>query len=830
MALEEYARKRQFTATPEPRGTVAARKRQRALTFVVQLHHARARHYDFRLEVDGVLRSWAVPKGPSFRPGEKRLAVEVEDHPMSYSSFEGEIPVGNYGAGHVAVFDRGMWVPTDDPATGIANGKLEFELKGAKLRGYWKLVRTGKAASKPQWLLLKRDDEYAGDFECDDLLGQPDEPAAAASGTPPRKVSQRTVPSGNASGTPPASRNPGGRGTRIAILLAEAAQLDGATFARKARAWVEPMLTTRAAKPPAGEEWLHEWKWDGYRLTASIESGKVAMASRNGLPWHDRLPHLVDALRTLGVDAVVDGELVAMDARGQSDFNALQRSLKSGRTDGLSYVLFDLMQLGPTDLSKTPLVQRKELLRRLIDAHGPYLGYSDHIVGHGAEVFAVAVKQKLEGIISKRVDSQYRSGRGSDWLKVKPVETREFAVVGYTRPKGSRAGLGALLLAMPEGKSWKYVGRVGSGLADADLAALPSRLRPTTGQPAVKLPPHVVLPDKAVTWVRPDTVVEVFFRGWGKEGLLRQASFSRLRDDRSVDASMAQPEPAAGDIAPPSSPGRIVFPDAGITKQQVFDFYLGVADRLLEEIGGRPLSIVRCPDGIGGQHFFQKHAGPGFGAAVRRLPPTENDGDRAEYFYVDDIAGLMNLVQMNALEFHPWSSHVDTLEQPDRLVFDLDPDTSIEWKDIKAAAVEVRDRLRAVGLESWPKLSGGKGVHVVVPIQPLERWEQTRAFCAAFAHAMTLEQPERYVATASKAKREGRIFIDWLRNGRGSTSVASWSLRARAGAPVAVPLTWEQLARIRTPGRYTLRDASRLTVPALVSELEALRQRLPITT
>ncbi len=827
MALEAYARKRRFAATPEPRGAVAKRPHTRALSFVVQLHHARARHYDFRLEVDGVLRSWAVPKGPSFRPGEKRLAVEVEDHPLSYASFEGVIPEGNYGAGHVVVFDSGTWVPTENPAAAIGKGKLEFELKGTKLKGQWKLIRTGKAASKPQWLLFKRDDEFAGDFESDDLLGEPGKPAAAAAGRAPAKSRGKAATSTGAPGKGAAKRTGVAPGTDIPALVAEAAKLEGATRARKLPAWIEPMLTTSAAKPPAGDEWLHEWKWDGYRLTASIEKGRVGIASRNGLPWQDRLPHLVEALQGLGVDAALDGELVAMDARGQSDFNALQRALKSDRTDGLSYVLFDLVRLGATDLSRTPLVQRKDLLRRLIEAHGPYLGYSEHIVGHGAEVFAVAVKQKLEGIISKRVNSQYRSGRGNDWLKVKPVQTREYAIVGYTRPKGSRAGLGAVLLATPEGNGWKYVGRVGSGLADADLAALPARLRPTPGAPAVKLPPHVVLPDKAVTWVHPDTIVEVRFRGWGKEGLLRQASFSRLRDDRNADASLVQPEAAAANIPPPSSPGRIVFPDAGITKQQVFDFYLSVADRLLDEIGGRPLSIVRCPNGIAGPHFFQKHAGPGFGEAIRRLPLTENDGDRAEYFSIDDVAGLMNLVQMNALEFHPWSSRVDTLEQPDRLVFDLDPDTSIEWKDIKAAAIEVRDRLRAVGLASWPKLSGGKGVHVVVPIEPVAKWEQTRAFCEAFAHAMAMEQPERYVATASKARRQGRIFIDWLRNGRGSTSIASWSLRARAGAPVAVPLTWEKLARIRTPGRYTLRDAAGLPVPQLASQLESLRQRLP---
>lgn len=823
MALEEYARKRKFATTPEPRGAVARHARARELLFVVQLHQARARHYDFRLEVDGVLRSWAVPKGPSFRAGEKRLAVEVEDHPISYAEFEGEIPSGNYGAGHVELFDRGTWIPAGDPAEGIKLGKLEFEMRGERLRGQWKLVRTAKTASKPQWLLFKRDDAFAGDFESDDLLAGAS--AVQALSSPNGRAATRSgVAESKPAGTRRASANIARSKKKVLdALLEDAASTKGARSSRQSPAWVAPMLTTSADKPPTGNDWLHEWKWDGYRLSASISKGHVAMTSRNGLPWQQRLPHLVVALRTLGIDAALDGELVAMNPNGQSDFNALQHALKSANTGGLSYVVFDLVRLAQIDLSGVELLARKALLRRLLASRGPFLGYSDHIVGHGPKVFEEAVKQKLEGIISKRVESTYVSGRSKSWLKIKAVETREFAIVGYTKPKGSRSGLGSLLLAQPKGRGWHYVGRVGSGLTDSLLADLPKRLRARKGNPAVTLPAHVALSSNSVTWVEPNTVVEVVFRGWGKEGLLRQASFARLREDRAADLSLEH----SISMPAPSSPDRVVYPDAGITKQQVFDFYLGVADRLLAEISGRPLSIVRCPNGIEGQHFFQKHAGPGFGESVKRLPLLENDGDRAEYFYVDDVAGLMNLVQMNALEFHPWGSRIESLEQPDRLVFDLDPDTSIEWKDIKAAAVEVRDRLRAVGLESWPKLSGGKGVHVVVPLEPAARWPQTRAFCEAFAHAMAEEQPDRYTATPSKAKRQGRIFIDWLRNGRGSSSVASWSLRARPGAPVAVPLTWEELSRVRMPGRYSLRDASQRAEPALVAELASLQQRLP---
>ncbi len=842
MALEEYARKRRFAATPEPRGAAGKRAGTKPLSFVVQLHHASVRHYDFRLEVDGVLRSWAVPRGPSLRPGVKRLAVEVEDHPLDYASFEGDIPKGNYGAGHVAIFDQGTWHPEGDPADGVKRGKLEFELKGERLRGSWKLIRTAKAASKPQWLLLKRSDEFAGDVEADDMLS--DIPAP-----PARTVSRRPAPSkapGSKKSPAASSKAQSSPAPSMKSLLSNAAKASGAKRARAAPAWIEPMLATSAAKAPDGDDWLHEWKWDGYRLAASVSKGKVAITSRNRLPWQERLPRLVEALRSLGVDAAVDGELVSLNAAGQSDFNALQRALKSGDTSALSLVLFDLVRVGDVDLRDAPLVERKALLQQLVAKRGPCLGYSDHIIGHGEKVFEAAKKQKLEGIISKRVLSAYVSGRGNSWLKVKAVETREFAIVGYTQPKGSRSGLGALLLAEPEKKGWRYVGRVGSGLTDKHLSSLPKRLR-AAKKPAVALPDHVALKERNVHWVEPDTVVEVIFRGWGKEGLLRQASFARLREDRDADSNLVQPEnagdarhagrtgkarktarpPATDAIPPPSSPDRLVYPDEGITKQQVFDFYLSVADRLLGELRDRPLSIVRCPDGIKGQHFFQKHAGPGFGAAVKRLPLRENDGDRAEYFYIDDVAGLMNLVQMNAIEFHPWGSRAETIEQPDRIVFDLDPDVGIEWKAIKAAAVEVRDRLRAAGLESWPRLTGGKGVHVVVPLEPAAKWPEARDFCEAFARAMSAEQPDRYVATASKAKRENRIFIDWLRNGRGATSVASWSLRARTGAPVAVPLTWEELARVRQPARYTLRDAGKRASPALVEGLEQKLQRLP---
>ncbi|QSX77570.1 DNA ligase D [Agrilutibacter solisilvae] len=604
-------------------------------------------------------------------------------------------------------------------------------------------------------------------------------------------------------------------------------ELAGITGARRARAlgFVAPMLTTAAKAAPDGPQWLHEWKWDGYRLVAAVSaSTPPRLWSRNGLAWEARVPEIATALASLHRTVVLDGELIAVDEQGRSDFNALQHALKQGETSQLRYAVFDLMRLDDIDLTGVPLEVRKALLESLVAGADARLFYSGHVTGTGPAVFAEASARGMEGIISKRLGSPYRHGRSTDWLKIKAVETREFVVVGYTPPKGSRKGIGAFLLAQPRRGKLVYAGRVGSGLTDAVLEQLPETLGALeTAAPTVPLPAHTPLPAGRVRWLRPQLVAEVVFRGWGKEGLLRQASFLRLRPDHKASPALEQPAP----LVKLTSPARVVYPDIGATKQQVFDYYLSVGDRVLAEVAGRLLSIVRCPDGIAGPRFFQKHAGPGFGEAVRRMRIREADGDQAEYFYIDDIAGLMNLVQMNAIEFHPWGSQVDALERPDRLIFDLDPDPSITWPQVKRAAVELRDELAALGLSSWPRLSGGKGVHVVVPLAPRADWDAAREFCGRFATAMSLKAPDRYVGTMSKAKRSGRIFIDWLRNARGATSVAGWSLRARAGAPAALPVEWDELARIRRPDRYSIRDAASRPLPAFIADLIARAPPLP---
>jgi len=822
VSLREYAGKRRFGQTPEPDATERTVGSGQPV-FVVQLHHARRRHYDFRLEVDGVLKSWAVPRGPSLRPGEKRLAVEVEDHPLAYAGFSGAIPAGHYGAGHVDIFDHGAWRPDTEPLAALAKGHLDFELFGSRLRGRWALVRTRMKEGKPQWLLLKRTDAEARDAEADDLLDMsaPLTPAdaAAAARIDGRRHDAATTPSirqrkADAKWRARALAAPGARAGRIPAGFA-------------------PQLCMARDQPPAGEGWLHETKWDGYRLLADLDAGVARLRSRNDIDWTGRLPEIAAAVKTLPVaDARLDGELIMTDATGRSDFGALQAALKEGATGRLSYIVFDLPGLAGVDLGGVPLVERKRLLQNLLAAAGAErLVYSSHVIGHGAELFEAAREQGLEGIVSKAVDAPYASGeRAPSWYKVKHAHSDEFVVVGWTRPAGTRHGFGALMVADVRDGALRYAGRVGSGFNEVQLHELARELRRlASSEASVALPAVARVRPADVHWVRPELVVELAFRGWTRERLLRQASFQRLREDRNPEdpgmrnpstirrrasatrttgASAVRGRSGDGAIAI-SHPDRIVFAGARLTKQDVADYYREVAPWILPEIAGRPLSLVRCPRGAGAQCFFQKHHADAFGPHVASTPLEEGGGDAASVLHIDDVGGLLELVQMNTLELHPWGARIDRPDRPDRLVFDLDPAPGIDWKVLVHAAREVRQRLARAGLESFVRLSGGKGVHVVAPIRRGPDWDRARTFCAAFAEAMAREQPLRYLATAGKARREGRIFIDWLRNARGATSVASWSLRAREGAPVAMPLRWEELGRTRGSADYDLAKALR---------------------
>ena len=845
MSLQEYRRKRRFDGTPEPdadrRGAPARRP-----IFVVQLHHASSRHYDFRLEADGVLKSWAVPKGPSLRAGEKRLAVEVEDHPLSYAGFEGDIPTGHYGAGHVDVYDHGTWACDGDPLEAIAAGKLDFVLQGERLKGGWKLVRTAMKGRQHQWLLIKRDDAQARNAEADDMLDTPPPRGTARkrAAATKRAPTAAAAKAGKRAATP--ARKADARWRTRALVL------DGARDAPYPPGF-KPQLTDHRATAPDGDGWLHEIKWDGYRLLAEVNDGVVALRSRGGLNWTDDFPEVVQAIAALPVrDLRLDGELVVLDAQGRSDFTALQKVIDGTAKQPLRYVVFDMPGIAGVDISRCGLLQRKALLKDLIGPGPGTLAYSDHVLDHGPAVFTASGEAGFEGIISKRVDAPYVNARSPAWIKVKHETTDEFLIVGYTDPKGARSGFGSLLMATPDKGGLRYVGRVGTGFDDALLGALTRQLKPlAVADAGVELPAHVPFKARSVHWVKPVLVAEVAFRGWAKEGLLRQASFKRLREDKSAGdlgvagqatekakgmnkttrkaKAGAQAAGDASDGVSISHPERVVFAKARITKGEVADYYRQMARWVLPAVAVRPLSVLRCPDGVDKPCFFQKHHGTGLGEAVRAIPLEQKSG-REDYLYIEDVAGLLQLVQMNTLELHPWGATVADPEHPDRLVFDLDPGDGVSWAQVKAAARDVRDRLLDTGLQSFVRLSGGKGVHVVVPLQPKADWAQAKDFCEAFAQAMAEHAPDRYVATMSKAKRTGVIFIDWLRNARGATSVSSWSLRARPGAGVAVPLRWEELGRITAadafPMAKALQRARRLKQDPWEG-IEAVKQVLP---
>lgn len=833
MSLHDYKRKRDFARTREPAPEGSARG-GRAI-FVVQLHHASRRHFDFRLQVGDTLRSWAVPKGPSYDPTVKRLAVEVEDHPVSYADFQGEIEEG-YGKGHVDLFDRGVWATRGDAEAQLRKGHLTFELFGTRLKGGWHLVRGAKKERQPAWFLIKAEDEYAGDVEADDLLD------ATMRASTRRAAKTPATKTAAARSTARRKSAPKGRRVSAATLAKAAAALGGARKARPTGEFFPPQLARLRETPPQGEQWLHEVKWDGYRIVTGMAKGKVQLWSRNGLPWNDRLPEIVQAVEGLGLDSVrLDGELIALDAEGRSDFNALQRTLSGEAQAPLVYMLFDLPYIEGQDLARVALIERKALLERLL-AHAPaHLGFSSHTVGHGDDVFAMAMEQKLEGIIAKRVDGTYHGGRGDDWQKIKRLESDEFAVVGYTPAKGSRLSFGSLLLARPDvDGGWTYVGRVGTGFTDAMLRDLGKTL--ATGgskKPSVRI--DAVDPMlRGALWVPPTAVAEVYYRGIGNKDLLRQPSLKTLRVDKSPDdlrdsdrgrakatapgkdakgtkaaakgtkkaattkAAAKSPKDALDDIVI-THPDRVVFPADDVTKQDVVDYYKSVMPWLLPGIADRPTSTIRCPGGIDSPCFFQKHVMAGL-EHVGTAKLKEETGAQAVYLYPRDAAGVVELVQFGAVEFHPWGSRIGSPDIADRVVFDLDPGDGVAWSRVIAAARMTRGFLEELGLRSFVRTTGGKGLHVVVPLNPGAAWKEVKAFARGFAEALATLHPLDFVATSTKRFRQGKIYIDYLRNGRGATAVASYSLRSRPGAPVAVPLRWEELGKVRSGAAFDLKS------------------------
>ncbi|MFZ0872779.1 MAG: DNA ligase D [Rhodanobacter sp.] len=818
MSLHEYGRKRNFGKTPEPRPEAPMPKTGRAI-FVVQLHHASRRHFDFRLQVGDTLKSWAVPKGPSYDPKIKRLAVEVEDHPVSYADFEGDIEEG-YGKGHVDQFDKGVWATQGDPEAQLQKGHLRFELFGKRLKGGWHLVRSGRRERQQAWFLMKARDAFAGDLEADQLMdARMIASTRKAAKSPSTKVAAKKS-------TARTKAPPKGKHAPRASLAKSASALAGSRKAPAGADFFKPELARLRDAPPAGDEWLHEVKWDGYRILTAIADGEVRLWSRNALSWNDKLPDILQALEALGLrSARLDGELIALDAKGHSDFNGLQQTLAGDAQFPLVYMLFDVPYFEGFDLTRVALGERKVLLKRLLAHSSTHLAFSSHSVGDGDAAFAMATEQRLEGIVSKRVDSTYHAGRGDDWLKIKRLESDEFAVVGYTHPKGSRSGFGSLLLARADPKAkggWIYAGRVGSGFTDLQLLELSKTLaNKGSKDPTVKL--SAIDPElRGALWVRPTAVAEVFYRGIGNKNLLRQPSLKTLRLDKTPDdlmrpdrtsgAKKALPvkskKPATSDSASIviTHPDRIVFPDDGITKQDVANYYASVMDWFLPGVIDRPTSVIRCPEGTAKPCFFQKHLVQGLHhAGTAKL--KEESGAQAEYIYPENAASVIELVQFGALEFHPWGATVEDPDQADRVVFDLDPGPNVAWDRVVAAARLVRSLLKPMGLESFLRTTGGKGLHVVVPLRPSCAWPAVKAFAGAFAATLAQAHPLEFVATATKTKRTGKIYVDYLRNSRGATSIASYSLRARPGAPVAMPLRWDELGKIKSGAAFNIKSA-----------------------
>ncbi|MEA9747176.1 DNA ligase D [Xanthomonas campestris pv. raphani] len=819
MSLSEYRRKRSFDKTREPEPGKLLPQGQRAI-FVVQLHHASRRHYDFRLQVGDALKSWAVPKGPSYDPAVKRMAVEVEDHPVDYASFEGEIPKGEYGGGHVAQFDHGVWATAGDPEAQLAKGHLRFELFGSKLKGGWHLVRSSKPARQPQWLLFKEDDAYAGTLEADDLLADvaaaPAEDVRRAGAGKAQRKALTTVP------VPRARARNAWTNAALKLTHARRGDITDAAFA--------PQLAKLGQAPPEGAQWVHEIKWDGYRILATVTDGQVRLWSRNALEWTDKIPDIRDAIQALNLrSARLDGELIA--GRGtKEDFNLLQATLSGERQVPLALAVFDLLHIDGVEISEAPLRERKQLLQQVLaNAPAGHLAYSSHVEGDGQEAFRVAGEQHFEGIISKRADRPYRAGRSDDWRKTKQLASQEYAVVGYTAPKGSRTGFGSLLLATPDPQhGWLYVGRVGSGFSDTLMQEVTQHLHGGGKRPTAHIPTEDT-DLRGATWFAPRFVVEVFYRGVGGQQLLRQASLKAVRLDKDIadlaDSDTGDVSPAQADVANTpargrkrankqapaqgeptlSSPTKLIYPDIRATKGDVWEYYHAVMDHLLPEIVGRPLSIIRCPNGAEKPCFFQKHHTAGL-ERVSSVRLKEETGSNAHYLVVEDAPGLLELVQFNALEFHPWGSHAARPDMADRVVFDLDPGPDVPFAEVKRAATDIRKLLAQLELESFLRVSGGKGLHVVVPLNPGCDWELTKRFAKGFADALAQSEPDRFVATATKRFRNKRIFVDYLRNGRGATAVASYSLRGRPGAPVALPLPWSDLAKLHRANAFTLRD------------------------
>jgi bifunctional non-homologous end joining protein LigD len=855
-ALEKYQAMRNFTVTAEPSGKTGETGPSHRLRYVIQKHVATRLHYDFRLELNGTFRSWAVTRGPSLDPGEKRLAVEVEDHPLDYGDFEGTIPKGQYGGGTVMLWDRGFWEPQGDPERMVKKGDLKFSLDGEKLQGSWVLVRmrNDKYKSKhTNWLLIKHRDDFAKDGSGEKILAKDHSVASGramdaiekGTGAKPQPFMRAKAFKADAVWQSKGSRrDPVGdkRGVRENTSGSDdatakvKATIKAKTVSRLPH-FVEPQLCRLVEQPPSGANWLHEVKFDGYRMQLRVEGGKAKLFTRKGLDWTSKFGAIAKVAAELP-DCIMDGEICALDHNGAPDFAALQAALSDGKSDALIFFAFDLLFADNEDLRPLPLTTRKARLQLLLKKHDTHLRFVEHFTSGGDAILLSACRMHLEGIVSKRGDGPYASGRSDSWTKAKCRAGHEVVIGGWSTTAGK---FRSLLVGVHRGDHLIHVGRVGTGYSADKMKRLMPRLKematkesPFTGQGA---------PRRAagVHWLKPELVAEIEFAGWTGDGMVRQASFKGLRADKPAQDVQAETpkankklaEPKAAKAAPARSsavvlnipishPEKALWPDAGdgkpVTKLELARYYESIGDWMMPHIEGRPCSVVRAPDGIeGDQHFFQRHAGAGQSNLFTQVTVS---GDRKPYLQIDRPEALIAAAQSGGLELHPWNCAPGKPEVPGRFVFDLDPSPGLDFDDCIAAAKELKERLDALGLVSFPKTTGGKGLHVVTPFDAGKTigWKEAKSIAREICARMAADSPDKYLINMSKAKRTGKIFLDYLRNDRMATAVAPLSPRARDGATVSMPLEWSQIRKGLDPKKFTVR-----TAPALIARSKAWR-------
>ncbi|MCK8686338.1 DNA ligase D [Pseudomonas umsongensis] len=829
--LDDYNRMRDFSATSEP---VAVKPKGRkktkdhALQFCIQKHDASRLHYDFRLELDGALKSWAVPKGPSLDPKVKRLAVHVEDHPLDYATFEGSIPEGHYGAGDVIVWDRGVWIPQDDPAKAYAKGRLKFELQGEKLGGLWNLVRTHMPGKQEQWFLIKHQDGAARpESDYDVVVAEPD--SVLSERTILGKKTKATKATQAKAIKPPAAP------TRKETSKQKSVPLTGA---RKARLpdQIKPELATLVEKAPGGQ-WSYEVKFDGYRIMARIDHDEVKLFTRNGHDWTHKLPDQAKALAALGLESAwLDGEMVVTDEQGVPDFQALQNAFKAGRSGNILYYLFDLPYLNGVDLREVPVEERRAALSTVLKtSKDPLLRFSDAFGEDPEALLNSACQMQMEGLIGKRLGSPYVSRRSSDWVKLKCKHRQEFVIVGFTDPKGSRSAFGALLLGLHDRDSGelRYAGKVGTGFTEATLNSIHQQLKPLQTKKAAVVNPPSGAEFKAVHWLKPSLLAEVAFAEMTKDGSVRHAVFHGLRDDKPAKditeerptavktapakkaaakptASKKKAEPAPSQIGLEQGKVRITHPDrvidasTGATKVQLAQYYASVAEWILPQLKDRPVALVRAPDGIAGELFFQKNAER---LAIPGITTLDQQLTGQPMMVINNAEALIGAVQMSTVELHTWNATTDNLDKPDRFVLDLDPDPALPWKRMVEATQLTLTVLDELGLKAFLKTSGGKGIHLVVPLTRKHGWDEVKDFSHAIVSHMAKMLPERFSAVSGPKNRVGRIFIDYLRNGLGATTICAYAVRTREGLPVSMPIFREEVPTLKGGNQWNIHNA-----------------------